>query len=183
METTYSSFARDRLIGAGTLEQTLRETKAFLDRGGDAAVLVFENHTGRQVDFDFRGTVDEVVARAAPPPRGAGRPRLGVVAREVTLLPQHWDWLEEQPNGISATLRRLVDAARKRAPEKERARRAMEAANRFMTAMAGDRPGYEEATRALFAADRERFDRIVRRWPKDVREHVTRIASDAFAVE
>lgn len=183
METTYSSFARDRLICAGTLEQMLRGTKAFLDRGGDPAVLVFEDQSGRQVDFDFRGTVDEVMARAAPPPRSAGRPRLGVVSREVTLLPQHWEWLEEQPNGISATLRRLVDAARKRAPEKERARRSMEASNRFMTAMAGDRPGYEEATRALFAADRERFDRIVKRWPKDVREHLARISSDAFAAE
>lgn len=182
METkTYSAFAGDRLVASGSLEQMLRRTKAFHDRGGDARLLVFEDQTGRQVDFDLRGTVEEVIARVAPPPAGVGRPRLGVVSREVSLLPQHWEWLEEQPNGISAALRRLVDAARKREPEKEQARRAKEAASRFLTAMAGDRPGYEEAARALFAGDGERFAALVRRWPKDVREHASQLASKAFA--
>lgn len=182
---TYSAFSADRLVATGTVDQMLRLTKAFLDgRGGDAAVLIFEDQTGRQVDFDFRGTPDEVVARAlsasAPARASVGRPRLGVVSREVSLLPSHWEWLQEQPNGISAALRRLVDAARKNNPEKERARRAQEAASRFMTAMAGDRPAYEEAARALFAGDRERFRQLTRRWPKDVREHLARLASEAF---
>ena len=178
--TTYSAFSGDRLVAAGPLDELLRRTKAHLERGG-ADVLVFEDGTGRQVDFDLRGTADEVVARAATPARpGPGRPRLGVVSREVSLLPQHWEWLEAQPNGISAALRRLVDAARRRAPREEQARRAREAVSRFMTAMAGDRPGYEEASRALFAGDGARFEQLVQRWPKDVREHVRRIASDAF---
>ena len=176
---TYSAFAGDRLVAAGPLEELLRRTKAHLD-GGGADVLVFEDGSGRQVDFDLRGTADEVVARLAPARPGPGRPRLGVVSREVSLLPQHWEWLEAQPNGISAALRRLVDAARRRAPREERARRAKEAASRFMTAMAGDRPGYEEASRALFAGDGAGFDRLVQRWPKDVREHLRRLASDAF---
>jgi hypothetical protein len=184
METvTYSAFAGDRKIAAGPLEQMLLRTKAFLDRGG-AGVLIFEDQTGRQVDFDFRGTPAEVVARAtaaAAPRAGPGRPRLGVVSREVSLLPQHWEWLEAQPNGISAALRRLVDAARRRAPHEERARRARDAASRFMTAMAGDRPGYEEASRALFAGNAERFAELVRRWPRDVREHLQGIAAGAFA--
>jgi hypothetical protein len=179
--TTYSAFAGERLVAAGSLEELLLRTKAFLDRGGEPGVLIFEDQTGRQVDFDFRGTPAEVVARAAAPARqGPGRPRLGVVSREVSLLPQHWEWLEAQPSGISAALRRLVDEARRREPEKERARRAKEAASRFMTAMAGDRPGYEEASRALFAGDAARFASLVRRWPKDVRSHLERVAADAF---
>jgi len=182
--TTYAAFSGDRLIASGDLEQMLLRTKAFLDAGGDAGVLIFEDQTGRQVDFDFRGTPAEVVAQAAAAsgtPRGVvGRPRLGVVSREVSLLPRHWEWLEGQPNGISAALRRLVDEARAREPGKEDVRRAKDAASRFMTAMAGDRRGYEEATRALFAGDREKFEQLVRRWPKDVREHVQRIAAGAF---
>jgi uncharacterized protein len=179
---TYSAFAGERLVAAGVLEEMLLRTKAFLERGGDPGVLIFEDQTGRQVDFDFRGTPAEVVARAAPAAAraGPGRPRLGVVSREVSLLPQHWEWLEAQPNGISVALRRLVDDARRREPEKDRARRAKDAASRFMTAMAGDRPGYEEASRALFAGDAERFAQLIRRWPKDVRGHLERVAADAF---
>lgn len=180
-ESTYSAFAGDRLVAAGTLEEMLLRAKAFLDRNDGASVLTFEDGTGRQVDFDFRGTPAAVVARAMTPPRpGPGRPRLGVVSREVSLLPQHWEWLEAQPNGISAALRRLVDAARRRAPHEEKARRARDAAGRFMTAMAGDRPGYEEASRALYAGDADRFGELVRRWPKDIREHLHRIAAGAF---
>ena len=181
METsTYSTFAGDRLVASGPLDDVLRRARAHLDRGG-GALLFFEDHTGRQVDFDLRGTADEVVARATAPARpGPGRPRLGVVSREVTLLPQHWEWLEAQPNGISAALRRLVDAARRRAPDEERSRNAKEAASRFLTAMAGDRAGYEEATRALFAGDGERFAQLVQRWPRDVRQHALRLAAPAF---
>jgi hypothetical protein len=102
---------------------------------------------------------------------------MGVVSREVSLLPRHWDWLEQQPNGISAALRRLVDEARKRAPGEERARLAREAAGRFMTAMAGNLPGYEEASRALFAQDRERFTQRIAAWPEDVRAHLERLCS------
>jgi hypothetical protein len=182
METpTYAAFAGERLVAAGPLEDVLRRMRAHLDRGG-GPVLFFEDGSGRQVDFDLRGTADEVVARATAPARaGPGRPRLGVVSREVTLLPEHWEWLEAQPSGISAALRRLVDSARRRAPNEERARRAKEAANRFLTAMAGDRPGYEEATRALFAGERDRFSRLVQRWPRDIREHALRLAAPAFA--
>jgi hypothetical protein len=177
---TYSTFAGDRLVASGPLDDVLRRARAHLDRGG-GALLFFEDLSGRQVDFDLRGTADEVVARATAPARpGPGRPRLGVVSREVTLLPQHWEWLEAQPNGISAALRRLIDAARRRAPEEERSRRAKEAASRFLTAMAGDRPGYEEASRALFASDGERFARLIQRWPRDVRQHALRLAAPAF---
>jgi hypothetical protein len=179
---TYAGFAGDRLVASGTLTTLLAQAKAHLDRGGDPSLVIFEDQTGLQVDFDFRGSLDEVLARAAPvPPRpGPGRPRLGVVSREVSLLPRHWEFLERQPNGISAALRRLVDEARKREPDEGRARAAQEAASRFMWAMAGNLPGFEEASRALFAADKERFERLTRDWPADIRAHLLRVTRDAF---
>jgi hypothetical protein len=134
------------------------------------------------VDFDLRGSLDEVLARALPatPRPGPGRPKLGVVAREVTLLPRHWEWLEQQPNGISAALRRLVDEARKRSPDEESARLAREAASRFMWAVAGNLPDFEEASRALFAGNRERLRSLTREWPADVRSHLFRLAGLAL---
>ncbi len=171
-EDRYTAFAGNRRLASGARREVLLAVKAHHDAGGDR-VLVFEDETGRQVDFDLRGTPDEVVARAeAPRKAGPGRPKLGVVSREISLLPRHWEWLEQQPNGSSAALRRLVDEARKREPDRARARRAREAAGRFMWAMAGDLPGFEEASRALYAGDERRLRALVRAWPKDVRAHL-----------
>lgn len=177
METaaTYTAFAGERRLARGARREVLLALTAY---GGKERVLVFEDGTGRQVDFDLRGTREEVLARADAPARpGPGRPKLGVVSREVSLLPRHWEWLEEQPSGISAALRRLVDEARKREPDRARARRAREAAGRFMWAMAGDLPGFEEASRALFAGDDAALRRRVRAWPKDVRAYLLALAA------
>lgn len=182
-ERTYTAFAGDTLVASGQLRTLLPAAWQRQHAGTSELLLVFEDWSGRQVDLDLRGTVEEVVARAeaahaseeAQAGARRGRPRLGVVSREVTLLPRHWDWLEEQPNGISAALRRLVDEARKREPEKERTRRAIAAANRFMTALAGNRPGFEEAGRALFAGDRARFSELIGDWPADVRQYLERL--------
>lgn len=114
-------------------------------------------------------------------PRARGRPRLGVIAREVTLLPRHWEWLAAQPGGASAAVRRLVDEARRTHAARDQRRRASESAYRFMSAMAGNEPGFEEATRALFAGDAARFTELTARWPRDVRDHVRALAADAFA--
>jgi hypothetical protein len=177
---TYSAFAGDRLIASGPLRTLLTDTKAWLDRKERGALRIFDDQSGRDVHFDLRGTLDQVLARALPDetPR-PGRPRLGVVGREVSLLPRHWEWLEQQPNGISAALRRLVDEARKREPGRQRARALRDAASRFMTAMAGDRPGYEEASRALYAGEERRFERLVRDWPPDVRRFALRLSREA----
>jgi hypothetical protein len=179
--STFTVFAGDRCIASGALPDVLLATKACLEGGERKPVLLFDDDSGKQVDFDLRGTPDEIVARAAPA-LGPGRPKLGVVAREVTLLPRHWDWLEAQPNGISATLRRLVEEARKRHPEEQSARRAIDAASRVMTSLAGDRRGYEEASRALFARDRKRFDQLIRPWPVHIREHLQRLVRGAMRV-
>ena len=179
---TYTAFVGETLVASGPLETMLPEVKARFDRDASTIFLIFEDQSGRQVDFDLRGAVDEVVARAlpAPPRTGPGRPKLGVVSREVSLLPRHWEWLEQQPNGASAALRRLVEEARKRDPGKERARLATEAAGRILSAMAGDLSGYEEASRALYAANRARFEELILDWPRDIRAYMQRQAEDAF---
>jgi hypothetical protein len=175
-ERTYTAFLGMERIVTGDLRSMLLRTKEEIDRGRQEALLIFDDLTGQQVDFDLGGTPDQVLERALPQPTsGRGRPKLGVVSREVSLLPRHWEWLEDQPNGASAALRRLVDEARKREPALERARRARDAASRFMWSMAGNLPDFEEATRALFASDGERLRELIRPWPKDVRDHVDRM--------
>jgi hypothetical protein len=182
---SYTAFVDARRIASGPLADVLARLKAWSDRRQPGRLLIFEDESGRQIEFDLSGTLDDVLARALPPaaPAKPGRPRLGVVGREVSLLPRHWEWLEAQPNGISAALRRLVDEARKHEPSKQRARAVREAANRFMTAMAGDLPGYEEATRALFAGDGPRFSRMVRGWPADIRKHALRWVREAARLD
>lgn len=179
---TYTAFADERRIASGTLREVLGIVKPRMDERREETLVIFEDPTGRQVDFDMRGSVTDVLEREAPEPgrRGPGRPRLGVVSREITLLPRHWAWLEGQRGGASASLRRLVDQARAHEPDRERARRATDAAGRFITSMAGNRSNFEEAYRALYAGDGERFAELTRGWPADVREHAWEMASPAF---
>jgi uncharacterized protein len=182
--TRCTAFEGSRRIASGDLARVALETKQVVDRGGPAAVLIFDDATGEQIEVDFRGTVEDVLRRLAgtsgEAPRGPGRPKLGVVAREVTLLPRHWDWLNGQPGGASVALRRLVEEARRANEGKDQVRRSQEAAYRFLSAMAGNFPGFEEATRAFFAGDRERFEAIVEPWPADVRDHAKSLAEVAF---
>ena len=165
----YLAFEGDRCIAAGDLRTVARAAKEMLERRKDAAVLVFDSTSG-PIDIDFRGSVDDVLARlpaadasvaaedaVVAAPRGPGRPKLGVVAREVTLLPRHWEWLAQQSGGASVALRRLVDEARRANKDKDRIRQAREAAYRFIAAMGENKPHYEEVARALFAGDAERF--------------------------
>lgn len=175
------AFIGDRLLARGAASEVVPAVKAAVDAG--EAVLTFDAATARVIDLDLRGTVEETVARLLAPPepekRGPGRPKLGVTAREVTLLPRHWDWLASQPGGASVALRKLVETALKDAEGPDRARRAKEAAYRFMTTVAGDKLGYEEATRMLFAGDWTAFDAAVDGWPADVRETARAMAAGA----
>jgi hypothetical protein len=181
-ESNYVVFAGTRRVAAGQLRDVLPVLKRRFDRNRSDVGLVFEVETGRQVDFDLRGTPAQILDRTLPSPqRGRGRPKLGVVSREVSLLPRHWAWLEEQSAGISGALRRLVEQAMKAEPDKQRARRARDALSRFLYSMAGDRPNYEEAARALFDGDLARFEQLVRRWPKDIRDHA--VTQARFATE
>jgi uncharacterized protein len=168
----YTAFASHRLLARGPAAEVAVALKAAYDRG-ETGLVTFEDATGRPTDFDLRGSPAEIAARhadAEAPKRG--RPKLGVVAREVTLLPRHWDWLAAQPGGASASLRRLVQAAITGADGSEARRQRMEAAYRVMSALAGDLPGFEEASRALFASDRGRLDELTAGWPADVRAYL-----------
>jgi len=202
-QASWIAFAGTRRIHSGMPADVARAAKVAVD-DGEQAVLVFDG-TSRVVDIDYRGSDQDVIARLGhdddastptnsngvaedvspylenPEPRGGGRPRLGVVAREVTLLPRHWDWLATQPGGASAAVRRLVDAARQSSADKDRLRTAKETAYRFISAMAGNEQGFEDATRALFAGDEARFVAMSDSWPRDVREHARALARQASA--
>jgi uncharacterized protein len=193
-DVAYIAFEGDRCIASGDLRDVISAAKETLDRRKEASVLVFDGRTGGPIEIDFRGTVDDVLARlpdtaaapaeveeaALPAPRGPGRPKLGVVAREVTLLPRHWEWLARQSGGASVALRKLIDEARRANKDKDRIRHAQEAAYRFMAAMAENRPHYDEVARALFAGDAGRFEAWTATWPADVRDHARRLAAAAF---
>lgn len=179
---TFTAFVGDKQVASGDLRAVVARMKELADRGKVDGALLFDDQSGRQVDVVLDGTLEEVLARAIPeaPRQGRGRPKLGVTAREVTLLPRHWDWLERQPNGASAALRRLVEEARRREPNEDSKRLAREATHRFMTTMAGNRPGYEEALRSLYAEDHEGFEQRIKRWPADIRKHAAKLARESF---
>lgn len=185
-----TAFESTRRLASGQLREVALAVKAATERGAAGPILTFDDATGRVIDLDTRGSEQDVLARLAPPeaepeihegPRGRGRPRLGVVPREVTLLPRHWEWLNAQPGGASVALRKLVEEARHARRGLDRKREAQERAYCFMSAMAGDAPGYEEALRALFAGDLETFDLNTRAWPGDVRAHALQLALPALA--
>jgi len=168
----FAAFDGPALLASGTREDVALAVKRALDGGARGPVLAFDGE-GRQIDFDIRGSEAEVLARIAPPPpepRGRGRPKLGVVAREVTLLPRHWDWLATQPGGASVALRKLVEHAR--GGDQDRRRAGRDAAYRFGSAMAGDLPNFEDAMRALYAGDGGRLRELAAAWPADVRGHL-----------
>ncbi|MCW2362543.1 MULTISPECIES: DUF2239 family protein [Sphingobium] len=169
---TYTAFAGDLWIASGPrdhIAETIR-TLAPMPRASD--LLIFDDETGAQVDVDISDTA-LAAAPAATEARGRGRPKLGVTAREVTLLPRHWDWLAQQRTGASAVLRRLVDQAMKAQPPAEAGR---DAAYRFLSAIAGDKPGFEEAIRALYADDLPRFTALAADWPVGIRDHAIGLA-------
>jgi hypothetical protein len=184
-----TAFEGHRRIASGRLAEVARRIKIAADRGNGEPILVFDDLTSELVEIDLRGTVDQIVNRLTPPDttaasvvegppkRGPGRPKLGVIPREVTLLPGQWDWLDEQPGGASAALRRLVYEARRTSQGKDQARHAQEAVYRFMTTMAGDLPGFEEALRSFYRRDHQRFDSLVSAWPKDILAHVKKLVA------
>lgn len=191
---SFTTFDGHRLIATGPLRDNALALKRALETGSLSPVFIFDDATGRTVEVDTRGTDEECCARLAArfpsheqapagelaeeaeQPRGRGRPKLGVVPREVTLLPRHWAWLDTQPGGSSVALRKLVEEARRQSSEKDQMRKAHERAYQFMVTLAGDLPGFEEASRALFANDLPKLKILLSTWPRDVGEHVIRLA-------
>lgn len=186
--TTYTAFSGTKIVSSGSLSAVVL---AVITGNLQNQVLFFNDETGHPMEIDFRGTVDEVIARlpadssdsphgSGSEMRGPGRPKLGVVAREVTLLPRHWDWLAAQPGGASVALRKLVETARRENESKDGIRQRQEAVYRFMSAMTGNLPGFEEAIRALFAGEKIRFLNQIDSWPSDMQDYTKRIAETAF---
>ncbi len=178
----FTAFAGDHLVASGPLAAVLPAARA----AHETPLLIFADDNGDQVEPDWRLSDEEILARLDPAPEAAdrrvGRPKLGVVAREVTLLPRHWEWLANQPGGASAALRKLVDQARKDSFGADRARRAQRAVDRFIYRMGGDLPRFEDAYRALYAKDFATLDRLIANWPADIRDHLRRLIA-SFASE
>jgi hypothetical protein len=187
----FTAFIGPKRLASGSLADVALAVKKSTKPGSHQPILIFDDTSGKSVDLDLRGTDEDVVARLPLPaspsaaagaeqpssePRGRGRPKLGVVAREVTLLPRHWDWLAGQPGGASVALRKLVEDARRTNGDRDRRRAARDAAYHFMSAMAGNFKGFEEVSRALFADDRRRFGELIADWPDDVRDHIVSLA-------
>jgi len=192
METqtpTHVAFSGHALCASGTLLDVALTLKT-LEVEDTAAPLIFETETGRQIDLNLRGSEADIKNRYAPTeveapetedaPKKRGRPKLGVVGREVTLLPRHWQWLDTQRGGPSAALRRLIDSARKEYADQDRVRLSQDRTNRFMSVMAGDLPGFEEATRALYAGDKNKFEAEVNKWPEDIQASARQMAAEIF---
>lgn len=204
-----TAFEGSRRIASGALKEVALAAKLAHDRSTHSAspppVLIFDDATSEVIELDWRGSSAAFAARlddmllqcsamAAPEPneaqeasqaqpalRGPGRPKLGVVAREVTLLPRHWEWLSRQTGGASVALRKLVDAARRASEVNDRVRHASAMGYKFMATLAGHEPGFEEASRALFAGDKAQFEAQIAAWPVDVQMHLKKILVDAFA--
>lgn len=187
----FTAFIGHQRLASGPLAEVALAVMKASRKVEAEPIIIFDDGNGRSIDLDLRGTEQDIVARfplpaanlevpaddlAAPEPRGRGRPRLGVVAREVTLLPRHWEWLGAQPGGASVALRKLVEEARRSSGDRDRSRAAREAAYHFMSTMAGNLPGFEEASRALFADDRRRFGDLIAGWPSDIRDHIVKLA-------
>ncbi len=186
-----TAFLGARCVASGRLAEVARKVKETVSETERGSILIFDDNTSEPVEVDFRGSVEDVLQKlkqqstAAPNPeegavRGPGRPRLGVVSREVSLLPRHWEWLNAQPGGASAAIRKLVEEGKRANRGRDRVRRSQEAAYRFMSAIAGNMPGFEEAARALFAGSSERFEQCTNAWPDDVRNYARKLSADAF---
>lgn len=209
LDTECIAFEGQRRIASGRLQDVAIATKPVVDQWASSVspppILIFETATSEVIDLDWRGTLNDVVHRlkvlgpvmdapAQPQPplpdaedgpneprgRGRGRPKLGVQAREVTLLPRHWEWLATQPGGASVALRKLVEAARKSSETADRVRRSGAVAYKFMSTMASHEASFEEASRALFAGNLIGFQACIARWSTDVQAHLMVIARDAF---
>jgi uncharacterized protein len=186
LSPSWIAFEHHRQLARGGSADVLSAVQQRLATQPEALVLVLDAITSERVELDWRlpaaQLLSQLPATLAPDdpdgapgseaPRGPGRPKLGVTAREVTLLPRHWDWLARQPGGASVALRKLVQSAMREGGPADAQRCATESAYRFMSIVGGDLPQYEEVSRALFAGDLARVNALAADWPADVAAHL-----------
>jgi uncharacterized protein len=179
----FLAFSGSRRLCRGSLEEVRQAVnKAIADPANAKRPTpwIFNATTGDLVDIDLELPIKDAAIEEPRTSAGPGRPRLGVVAREVTLLPRHWDWLKAQPGGASVALRKLVEVARKQSSGADEARIAQAALYKFMSSMAGNLANFEEASRALFAFDKDRFFQLIENWPVDVAEQLNAMSANVF---
>lgn len=182
----YTAFENQNILASGPLEDVALKVKRRLKTHSSAPILIFSDSTGKQMDLDLRGTEKEALERlkmfispeeSSLQSSGPGRPKLGVVAREISLLPRHWEWLSTQTGGASATIRRLIEDAKKNSSGKESIKSAQERTHQFMSAMAGNLNNFEEALRSLYAKDKKKFLGLIAYWPEDIKDHAKKLAT------
>jgi hypothetical protein len=180
-QVRHAAFEGTHLIARGPLKTVLAAVLTTLEAQPAKSVLIFNEETGKQIDFDLRGTLEDVMQRIEPAAgtRAIGRPKLGVVSREVTLLPRHWAWLDQQRGGASATLRGLVEMAMRQSVSGVEGA-AVDALYAQLSALAGDLPGFEEATRCLYKSDWNGFLEVVRPWPRDISDYFATRLNEAL---
>jgi hypothetical protein len=187
-QETYTAFEGTHRLVQGALQDVVLKIKKRLGKAENSSILIFSDETGKTMDFNFQGNEGDVLKRleiyvSKDEPgeaSGPGRPKLGVVSREVSLLPRHWEWLATQPGGASATIRKLIEDARKKSSGHVSIKLIQERTYRFMSVMAGDLEGYEEALRALYKSDRKALINYIQDWPRDIKDHVLEMAAPAF---
>lgn len=187
-QNSYSVFEGTKLFFQGPLDEVVLKIKKRLGKANHGDILIFSNFTGKVIDFNFHGTEKDIVRRLEvfvsegdlKPSAGPGRPKLGVMSREVSLLPRHWEWLATQSGGASAALRALVTEAIRKESGSVSIKQAQERTYKFMSVMGGDLKGYEEALRALYKKDVEKFISHIDEWPRDIKNHTKDLAEPVF---
>ena len=185
---SYTAFDGSVLLFRGGLKEVVLNIKEHLGRSENSSVLIFSDLTGKTMDFSFHGSKQDILKRLEKytfteepkEPSGPGRPKLGVVSREISLLPRHWEWLATQSGGASATIRLLVEEARKKSSNISSIKQMQERAYQIMSVLAGDLQGYEEALRALYKKDSKVFFTHVKRWPIDIQKYLNEITKPVF---
>jgi hypothetical protein len=186
---TYTVFEGSKIFCRGSLSDVILRVKRKQDKFPDSGFLIFSDRTGKSLDFNLSGTESDVqrrlevyvpVVESKESGNGPGRPKLGVISREVSLLPRHWEWLANQPGGASATLRKLIEGEKKKSAPDSDPKSVQERTYRFMSVLGGDLEGYEEALRALYRKDKKSFQTNLSKWPTDVREHAYELAKPLF---
>ncbi len=177
----YTSFAGHKHLATGDLKTLLTDTYAFIKQHGEEGILIIDNQSGRQLDFNFHGSLEDLLSTALPPEpkKGPGRPRLGVVNGEISLLPRHWEWLQRQPQSASGTIRRLIETAIKNTSPEEKVKETVDAAGKFLWIIGGNLPDFEEASRAIYAQKWHILDAVTAAWPEDIRNHLDLMLQEA----
>lgn len=188
LKTTFTAFDAHSLIAYGDLAEVVLKIKGSIGKASISTILIFSDITGKTIDFNFHGSKQEILKRLevytsvqdAEPSSGPGRPKLGVVSREVSLLPRHWEWLATQRGGASATIRTLIEDTMKKASAGQSAKQIQDRVYQIMSVLAGDLSDYEEALRAMYKKDKKSFLGYIEGWPKDVQNYLVKSSKEIF---